>query len=378
MVGRGALKILHIDPEVGWGGGEAEVVGLLSYLSLWGHCNHLLCHPEGRLFTEAQKMGIPTFPIRIRNDVDPRPVLPLRRMIRQEGYDIVHFHTKRAHALSLWPLRVHPGSKYVVTRRMDYPVRRNWYNDYLYNRKMDGIVAISQTIADVLVEGGVRREKIRVIYSGVDPVQFRRIPAAEGKSGRPVIGTAGVLEERKGHRFLLEAAALLKRQGHQLTYRFAGEGSERGRLEEMVTKLGLQEEVVFVGFVLDIPAFLSTIDVFTFPSVQEGLGVAVIEAMAASRPVIASRVGGLRELVQDQVTGILVPPKDSQALAQAISQLVSQNAVAQKMGARAWERVQEHFTMEKMARRNEEYYYELSRDSSSRGLCLEEVIELGV
>ena len=200
-----------------------------------------------------------------------------------------------------------------------------------------------------------------MIYSGVDPVPFQRVAAPDRRSDRPVIGTVAVLEERKGHRFLLEAAALLKRRGHQLTYRFAGEGSQRGRLEEMVAKLGLQEEVVFVGFVSDPAAFLSTIDLFALPSLYEGLGVAVLEAMAASKPVIASRVGGLPELVEDRITGILVPPKDSEAFARAISELVSEKGLAREMGAKACKRIQDHFTLEKMAKRNEQYYYDLLR-----------------
>ncbi len=359
MGGAEKLKILHINPEVGWGGGEAQVLGLLNYLSLWGHRNHLLCHPEGRLFREAQKKAIPTSSIRVRNDLDPRPIFSLGRRVRQENYDIVHFHTKRAHALSLWPLRVHSRSKYVVTRRMDYPLKKNWYNNYLYNRKMDGVIAISQTIADVLAAGGVNREKIRVIHSGVDVVRFRRAEPAPRQSDRPVIGTVAVLEERKGHRVLLEAAAILKGQGCRLAYRFAGEGSERRHLEEAVSKLGLQEEVAFLGFVSDIPAFLGAVDVFALPSIYEGLGVAVLEAMAAGKPVVASSVGGIPELVEDQITGILVPPKDAQALAKAIAQLVSRETAARKMGTRASERVQDHFTLEKMAKKNEEYYYEL-------------------
>jgi glycosyltransferase involved in cell wall biosynthesis len=355
---RQALKILHIDPERAWGGGEAQVIGLLSHLSLRGLENHLLCHPGGLLIREARKRGIRTFPIEVRNDLDPRPIFPLRRLIRTERYDIVHFHTKRAHALSLWLGRVHPGVKYVVTRRMDYPVRRSWYHHYLYNRQVDGIVAISEEIARLLAEGGVRREKIRVIHSGIDPAPFERARVGR-KSGPPVIGTVAVLEERKGHRFLLEAAALLKRQGHRLNYRFAGAGSERKRLENMAVELGLKEEVVFAGFVSDMPSFLSTIDVFVLPSIHEGLGVAVLEAMAAGKPVVATRVGGLPELVDDRVTGLLVPPKDSSALASAISHVISQSGLKQEMGAQAWKRVQRDFTAERMAERNEEFYYEI-------------------
>ena len=359
---RRPLKILHIDPERAWGGGENQVIGLMNYLSLRGHQNHLLCHREGPLFREAQKRGIATFHVSIRNELDLRPVFSLRRLIRREEYDIIHFHTKRAHALCLWLGRVHPGVKCIVTRRMDYPVRRNWYNDCLYNRRVDGVVAISKKIADLLAEGGVRKEKIRVIHSGIDPAPFQKAQGVGPKSGLLVIGTVAVLEERKGHRFLLEAAALLKQQGHRLTYRFAGEGTQRDHLRKVALGLGLQEEVVFMGFVSDIPSFLSTMDIFVLPSLYEGLGVAVLEAMAAGKPVVATKVGGLTELVEDQMTGLLVPPEDPSALARSISRLVSQRGLAEEMGGRAWERVQKHFTVEQMAKKNEDYYYEILQD----------------
>ncbi|MGH7771040.1 MAG: glycosyltransferase, partial [Candidatus Binatia bacterium] len=246
---RRPLKILHINPERAWGGGESQVIGLLSCLSLWGHQNHLSCHPQGLLILEARKRGVTTFPVSIRNDIDLRPVFPLRRLIQREKYDIVHFHTKRAHALSLWLRGLRPGIKYVVTRRMDYPLKRNWYTHCLYNRQVDGVVAISQKIADLLIEGGVTREKIRVIYSAVDPSlfqgkTFRQEPVLTKVGKIPVIGTVAVLEERKGHRFLLEAMAILKQQGLRLRCLIAGDGREKEKLRGMAASLGLREDVL--------------------------------------------------------------------------------------------------------------------------------------
>ncbi len=352
------LKILHIDPEKAWGGGESEVICLLSYLSLWGHQCHLVCHPQGILLKEAQKIGITTFPVHIRNDLDMRQVPFLRWLIRRGQYDIVHFHTKRAHALSLCLGHILPNIKFVVTRRMDYPVKRNWYTHYLYNRRVDGIIAISHKISEVLVEGGVKRDKIRVIHTGIDPEPFLKAQRPHSNFGKAVIGTAAVLEERKGHRFLLEAAALLKQKGHHLIYRFAGEGSQRARLQEIALRLGLKD-VFFEGFVSDMPNFLSQIDIFVLPSLYEGMGVAILEAMAARKVVVASRVGGIPELVEDGVTGLLVPPGDPGALASSISRLGSQRGLINKMGMKASERVRRYFTMEQTAKKVEDYYYEL-------------------
>jgi glycosyltransferase involved in cell wall biosynthesis len=243
---------------------------------------------------------------------------------------------------------------------MDYPERRGWYTHVLYNRKLDGVVAISRVIAEGLAQSGVERGKIRHIPSGIEPGRFMLADSQKLRSqDPPVIGSAAVLEPRKGYEFLLEAAALLKADGLNLTYRIAGAGPLRDQLERQAAHLGLQGEVQFLGFVGDIAKFLADIDIFVMPSLYEGLGVAVLEAMAASKPVIASRVGGLAEAVAEDVTGILVPPANATALAQAIAKLSHARSLAREMGQQGRQRVERHFTLEQMATANETYYYEL-------------------
>jgi glycosyltransferase involved in cell wall biosynthesis len=363
LTGSGAnrrLKILHVDPERNWGGGEAQVFGLIDWLAARGHQNELLAHPNGPLFTRCQTREITCRPLVVRNDLDLRCVPALRRLIRTGAYDIVHFHTKRAHALALWLPRFQSLPKYVVTRRMDYPESNNCYTHCLYNRRVDGVVAISRNIAEVLLAAGVTGKKIRVIASGIEPQRFAAVkltqPWADGKM---VVGAVGVLEERKGHRYLLEAAAKLKRQGLNLKIHIAGAGSLRQSLEQDAVRLGVQEDVQFCGFVADTAAFLSRVDVFVMPSLFEGLGVAALEAMAAGKAVLATRVGGLAESVVDGVTGILVPPRDVEALAGAIARIVKHPELAAEMGHRGRARVLDHFTLEQMALKNEAYYYEL-------------------
>jgi hypothetical protein len=153
------LRILHIDPEQRWGGGEAQVLGLLSYLAECGHRNDLLTHPEGRLFQQSQALNVGTMPLVLRNDLDLRPVPSSRRLIRHADYNIVHLHTKRAHALSFWlshnALDQIRGDPENGLSRV-----KNWYTRCLYNRKVDGVIAISRKISELLVEAGVERERI--------------------------------------------------------------------------------------------------------------------------------------------------------------------------------------------------------------------------
>ena len=367
------LKILHIDPERHWGGGEAQVLGLLSYLAERDHRNDLLTHPDGRLFQQSQALSVRTIPLVVRNDLDLRPVPRLRRLIRDENYDIIHFHTKRAHALSFWLSHGAPRPKYVVTRRMDYPEANNWYTRCLYNRKVEGVVAISRKIFELLVQAGVEAEKIRLIHDGIDPRPFESASNTRDMHTEcVVVGMAAVFEERKGHRFLLEAARRLKAQGCRLQYRLAGDGSLRPSMEKTATRLGLKDDVQFLGFVSDIPTFLSQVDIFVLPSLFEGLGVSVLEAMAAGKAVIASRVGGLPELVIDSVTGLLVAPRDVEGLVNAISTLAGDKSLIRAMGDKGRERLNEKFTMEQTARQVEDYYYSLlERNGTETGSTLE-------
>jgi len=363
--GHKRLKILHLDPERNWGGGEAQVMGLLSYLAARGHRNDLLTHPEGRLFNEAAKLDVGRFPMIVRNDLDLRAVPRIRRRIDEGRYDIVHLHTKRAHALSLWLPRGKRYPKYIVTRRMDYAEKRNWYTRCLYNRRVDGVVAISKIIVELLVDAGVELEKIRLIHSGIDCARFAADRVTENSPGKVVtVGCLAVLEERKGIEFLIDAAARVRSQGVQVNWLIGGDGSLRSTLESKAHSLGLDESVKFIGFISKPEEFLHSIDIFVMPSLFEGLGVAALEAMAAGKPVVATRVGGLAESVLDGQTGLLVPPRDGRAIAEAVVKLISDPQLATRMGLQGRQRVLEHFTLTQMAAQNEAYYYELLRSNN--------------
>ena len=350
------------------------MLGLAAYLAERGHQNHILAHPEGRLLDESQKLRLTCFSLAVRNELDLRPVPKIRRLIRAEAYDIVHFHTKRAHALSPWLPHGGKRPRYVVTRRMDYPQAKNWYTHRLYNSCVDAVIAISRPIADVLIQAGVAADRIRVIHSGIDAGRFAAREGAQTSCGDAlVVGTVAHLEKRKGHRYLLEAAQLLKGRGYAFKLMLAGSGSLRQPLEEMAQALGLAEQVSFFGFVSDVPKFLASLDIFALPSLYEGLGVAALEAMAAGKAVVASRVGGLAELVNDGETGLLVPPGNARELAAAIAKLIEDKELRSSFGHKGAARVRDQFTMQEMAKKTEACYYEMLSDAPKDELIHERV-----
>jgi glycosyltransferase involved in cell wall biosynthesis len=344
------VRVLHVDPERGWGGGEVQVTTLLRELATRGHESRLAADPSGKLAPAARALGVPVVPLRIRNHFDLGAGLALRRLVR--GHDVVHFHTARAHALA--PFCRRRGARLVVTRRMDYVPAGGPYVRYLYNHGVDAVIAISGGVRDALLRVGVRPERIHLVPSGIvvgapAPAADRaRVRAEWGIADRDVLVLLpGALERRKGHATLLAAARLLAPSRPELRYVFCGAGSAEAALRAEAVDLG--DLVRFAGFRADLGACLAAADVAVLPSLQEGLGVAALEAMAAERPVVGSRVGGLAEAVVHGETGVLVPPADPGALAAALMRLAGDVPLRARLGAAGRARVLARYTAAKMA-----------------------------
>lgn len=365
------MKVLHVDPERRFGGGERQVLGLVRHLALRGHENVLAAPPRSALATLLPGGDARLVPLAIRNDLDLIAAVRLRRIIARENPHVVHLHTARAHATAAWLGSA--SRRAVVTRRMDYPIRRGRWSSLLYDRAVAAVAAISEEVRRQLVAGGVRPERIRVIPSGVEPPAG--LPGAAGRAAarvrfganaEPMVAVVAALERRKGHDVLLHALAVLRARGVPVRCLVCGDGSERAALERLASSLGLGDAVRFLGEQRQVADVLAAADVFVLPSRWEGLGVAILEAMAMALPVVASAVGGIPEAVVDGVTGVLVPPEHPAALADALAALVADPARARALGERGRARVLERFTIERMAESYERLYEDLARTASVR------------
>lgn len=365
-MGSGGLSVLHVDHERGWAGGQTQVLGLICRLRERGHRVSLAAHPLGGLAGRAREAGIPIHALAIRHHFDPLAGARLRRLLRTNRCDIVHFHTSRAHSLALWLPR--QGPKRVVTRRMDYRLRGGWPVRWLYNSAVDRVIAISQGVKRALVESGVSESRICVIPSGVDSKRFTG-PASDRAFARRKLGLAegellllvpAVLELRKGHRFLLRALCRMRDRLQAVRVICCGSGSLRSELEAMTERLGLGDRVRFIGFASDVTELLAACDAVVLPSLHEGMGVVLLEAMACGRAVVASAVGGVPEVLGEGAAGILVPPADEEALAGALLRLIADGSLRERLGKAGRERAHAHFSLDAMALATEACYGELA------------------
>ncbi len=350
-------RVLHVDPETAFGGGEAQVEALLAELAARGWECWLAAPPEGALARRLSDASA-LVPLRCRFAHDPRAGFALRRAVARFGPDLVHLHTARALTLAPYLPR---GLARIVTRRMDYAPRgARAYVAWLY-RSVDGVIAISDAARDALVARGVPRARIELVPSGVDPLRFADLDreAARRALGvdvrRPIVAAVGSLVRRKGFDVLLDALVELRSRISEPLLLIAGEGPERERLRSRAKRLGVAEACRWLGRLDDVGPVLAAADVVAAPSRAEGLGVAAIEAMAAARPVVASAVGGLAELIRSGREGLLVAPDDPVALAAALADVLADRARARRLGAAARERAHA-FSAAAMARGTEAVY----------------------
>lgn len=358
------LRTLHIDSEMAWSGGQRQVSGLCSYLRQWGHEVGIVARPGSKLESWTAEESFELFSVDMRSTLSLRSVLHIKSIIAGLKPDVVHMHASRAHVLGAAAAKLAGARVVIATRRMDDPIKMIWPNTSAYGKWTTALVAISAAVRDVMVNCGVDAAKIHTIPSGTDIERFKNAASdpqfRRGLSGDPawpVVSTAASLAERKGIRFLLEAAHLLKKSGKPVRVVIAGDGEQRGELQQNADRLSV--ECSFLGRYSDMPALLASSDIFVMPSLSEGLGVAVLEAMAAGKPVVASAVGGLKESVIDGKTGYLIPPANPQALADALMKLLSNPSLVDQLGSAGQARAAEKYSLENMAKGNESLYHTL-------------------
>jgi len=242
---------------------------------------------------------------------------------------------------------------------------------------MDRLIVVSRAIEEKIREEGRRGVPVSLIYNGVDLQRYNHqqpcctlhdeysIP-----EDAPIVGVVARLEAEKGHRTLLDAWPDVLAAQPRAWLLIVGEGSERDALEAQAASLGIAERVVFTGRREDVPAVTAALDVSVLPSYREAQGLSVLEAMALSRPVVASKVGGIPEMIDDGVSGLLVPPNDCEALAAAIVRLLSDHPLADVIARRGHDMVHERFCIEKMVTSVESIYDEAAvRFRASAGVA---------
>ncbi len=377
MIDGRPARVLHVLSGCTVGGCEQHVLALLSRLDRsrfepWLACFEAEPDEAAPMLPMFQAAGVRTIDLRARKRTDPGALWRFGRLIRKGRFDIVHAHSFRTELGSvLWgrlgarqPLlvrTVHNVDQFYVSPRYAALAQ-------ISARGLDRIVAISDAVAEYLREdAGLPDERLIRIHYGIDPSPFRpeALPPSRRSEGdplrRPTIGVIARLAPQKGHRVLFEALPAIREAVPDVLARLVGheELSTVADLQALAATHGVDDLVTFEGFRADVATVLADLDIFVLPSLWEGFGLVLLEAMAAGRPIVASAVGPIPEIVVDGVTGLLVPPGAPAALAEAIIRLLRDPELAAAYGRAGRARVERELRVETMVARTEALYDEL-------------------
>jgi len=348
LLSTGPATIFQLNDARSWRGGEQQVLYLHEGLLELDRDSRVICQRDSALHQVLAERKLPHYALRMMGGHDPGAALKMARLMANEN-TLLHAHTSHAHDLGLWAKRLGARSRLVISRRVAFAPSGGWLGRRKYlNRRVDLYLAISSAVQQVLLESGVSPDRIRLVPSGVELSRFADVQAdlhwRAGFSlapGELLFCNVAALTEEKCQSTLIAAFRLFLDSGGSGKLVILGEGELRAQLQEQCTALALADSVFLPGFSKDVLPGLRAADVMVLSSRSEGLGTSILDAMALGRPVIASRAGGIVDVVDDGETGILVPPEDPAALAQAMADLQQSASSRQRMGLAGTRKVQD-------------------------------------
>lgn len=350
----GKETICFFNTQSIWGGGEKWHLDIISSLNTKEHRFIYISSPASPLSLKLNAMNVSGYELRISNlsFLNPLKVWKLARIFRKEKVGVLLSNLPSDMKVASIAGKMAGVPKILYRRGSAIPVRNSIMNRYLFRRVLTGIMANSQETRRTILANNstlVPEDKIKVIYNGVCLARYQRDskPIYQAKEGETVLGCAGRLSEEKGHLHLLETMKYLKDKKGSYKLLIAGEGKMRNALERKASKLGVSEQVEFLGFVENMPSFFSSIDIFLLSSRFEGFGYVIAEAMASWKPVVAFDIKSSVEIVEHGVTGFITRPNRVDEMASRVQELAGDKELREKMGEMGRARVEKLFSFEK-------------------------------
>jgi glycosyltransferase involved in cell wall biosynthesis len=371
-----AARVLHLIATNFFGGPEKQIIEHLKRLNSKLFQGLLASFQEGvkpnELLERAGAQGLTHYSIPMHGPLDFRAQFHLNRIIRSEDIDILVAHHYKACVMGWWAGRKFGIPVLAYSRGYTYENRKIAFYNWLemqFLKRISGIVAVSAGQEKRLREHGIKPKNFWVVHNAIsvkntpldnpEEKRARIITSLQIPANAKIILTAGRFSWEKGHRFLVEAIPRMLRERKDAWVLFCGEGPLMEVTKQRAKDLGVLDWCRFLGFRRDLSGFISAMDLMVLPSLSEGLPNVVLEAFAASKPVIASNVGGVPEVVEDGISGYLVPPGRAELLAKAISTMLSDPAKMEAMGLAGYNRVKRDFTFKTQTDKLEAIYYQV-------------------
>ena len=360
------MRILHLDSGPAWRGGQQQLHYLIGGLKEQGIQQFLAARKGSPLATRAAELQVPVRPFSLSSEWDPISLAGVARLAGSFRPHLIHAHDSRTLGLAVLLKTLGWGGGVVAARRVAFSIRRNPWWKFKYARQTSRVIAVSRYVRDLLIEEGLEPGQVEVVYDGVDteagPLSEQRSSARRRlgvADGEFLIGCVGHFTPEKGHAVLIRGFSEILRTHPESRLAVVGEGPLRAELERLIREPGLQGRAVLTGFVSDLDGILPGFDLLVHPSLAEGLGSVLLQAMSRQVPLCASRTGGIPEAVIDGKTGFLFSPGSPEALVRSVLRARSNPGLARRQAERAAARIRSAFSVERMAAETRRIYSDI-------------------
>jgi len=363
-------RILHSESSLGWGGQEVRVFAELEWMGKQGHWTALAAAPESAIAKYARKAGMTVYPLNTHKAMLPTEVIRLAAWLVRNQVEVVNTHSSNDGWLAGLAARM-TGRILFRSRHIEVDYPNRFWSGLAFRSLPHHVITTSQRIADRLVaELDVPAARVTCVATGVDLTRFH--PGVEGtlreelgiEPETALVGMISVLRSWKGHATLLKAAThLLKSPTRRVRFIIAGDGPGRDELANLIEGEPLKSHVTLLGHRSDVPNLLASLDVLALPSyAHEGIPQIILQAQAMERAVVATTIGGIPEVVEDGVTGLLVAPRNAEALADKIGALLDDASLRARLGVAARANIEKQHSLEAMGGSLLELYDKIARE----------------
>jgi glycosyltransferase involved in cell wall biosynthesis len=367
------MKILQVCSATQMGGGEIHVTDLVRALADRGHAMYLAVRPESPLRDPLSGVIASWHEIPLRNSLDVQSAKTMAELIVEHRIDLVHAHVGRDYLVSALACKQAAGARLVLTRHHYLPMKRNAIYRWMLAR-VAAVIAVSDSVRDSVIERlALPPDRVHTIPNWVDPERFRPIEREAARAmfrlrGNLVVACIGQITPAKGQEEFIRAASRIANMRSDTEFLVVGEELDSdhqftSELKRLVETLGIADRVRFMGHVRHMPELLAAVDVVVVPSWNEGFSMVTIEAMAARRPVIASNVGAIAQIINDNTSGLLFTARDVRALTEKLIWVLSDSPLRERLSAQGQRDVYTRFGRDQIIDRIERLYVDVLEEA---------------
>jgi glycosyltransferase involved in cell wall biosynthesis len=360
------IRVLHLSSEKTWRGGEQQIAYLIEEHSGSGVESFAAVRKNSEFEQYALRKGFNFFSLPFANSFDIRSALALKRICGQNQISLVHMHSSKAHGIGVMSAILGNRSVLLLSRRVDFVPKNNFLTKWKYNHpSIKRIVCVSDKINQTMRAFVKRPERCVTIHSGVDLLKFDPKNSSTSLQdelnllpGTILIGNTSALDAHKDYFTFIDTIAILLQKNHPVKGIIIGTGALKSELEKYTADRNLTNDIIFTGFRTDIRKILPSLSIFLMTTRMEGLGTSILDAFLAEVPVVATRAGGIPEMVVHEKTGMLAPIGQAEELAIHCEKIIRDESFRKLLVSQAKEKVR-NFSKEKTAEKTLELYREL-------------------